>query len=110
MYMHMLITTKMLLCASCMQHDLFYRLWPEGLCHLLCLAQACPPTKITEEVMRAVQAVLSIGGSGPVVDIAVSGVPGWVALRTEQNQGRLQLRIWAPAGIEVYVRPPLPVS
>jgi hypothetical protein len=58
----------------------------------------------------AMQAALSVAGRGPVVDIAVSGLPGWVALHSEQGKGRLQLRIWTPPGIEAYVRPPLPVS
>lgn len=55
------------------------------------------------------QVTLNLSGAGPVADVAVSGLPGWVAIRTEQSGGRLVLRVWAPAGIEAYVRPPLPV-
>lgn len=55
------------------------------------------------------QVTLNLSGAGAVADVAVSGLPGWVALRTEQSGGRLVLRVWAPVGIEAYVRPPLPV-
>lgn len=44
-----------------------------------------------------------------MVDVAVSGLLGWVAIRAEQGRGRLALRVWTPVGIEAYVRPPLPV-
>ncbi|EIE26295.1 hypothetical protein COCSUDRAFT_26953 [Coccomyxa subellipsoidea C-169] len=58
---------------------------------------------------KSADVTLNLSGAGPVADVAVSGLPGWVAIRTEQNGGRLVLRVWAPAGIEAYVRPPLPV-
>ncbi len=56
------------------------------------------------------QATLNIRAPGKLADIAVSGLPGWVSVQTEQSQGRLVLRIWAPHGIGAYVRPPLPVN
>ena len=59
-----------------------------------------------------------------VADIAVSGLPGWVAVSISPDgfgrhysskqefqdvtQQDIRLRLWAPKGIEVYVRPPLP--
>ncbi|BDA41159.1 probable nitric oxide-associated protein 1 at N-terminal half [Coccomyxa sp. Obi] len=52
---------------------------------------------------------LNVSGAGPVADVAISGLPGWVSFRTGQSGGRLALRVWAPVGIEAYVRPPLPV-
>lgn len=55
------------------------------------------------------QVKLNLSGAGPVADVAISGLPGWVSFRTEQSGGRLALRVWAPVGIEAYVRPPLPV-
>lgn len=58
----------------------------------------------------AVQATLNIRAPGKVADIAVSGLPGWVSVQTEQSQGRLVLRVWAPHGIGAYLRPPLPVK
>ena len=54
------------------------------------------------------QVTLIIRAPGKVADISVSGLPGWVSVQTEQNQGRLVMRIWAPHGIGAYVRPPLP--
>lgn len=56
------------------------------------------------------QATLNIRAPGKVADVAVSGLPGWLSVQTEQSQGRLVLRIWAPHGIGAYVRPPLPVA
>ena len=56
------------------------------------------------------QAVLSVAGRGPVLDIAISGLPGWVAVLCDQGQGRLQIRVWTPPGIEAYLRPPLPAG
>ncbi|KAK9841746.1 hypothetical protein WJX81_000306 [Elliptochloris bilobata] len=44
-----------------------------------------------------------------VADICVSGLPGWVAVWLPGARGLVQIRVWAPAGIEVFVRPPLPV-
>ena len=60
-------------------------------------------------ICSGVQAKLNLSGAGPVADVAISGLLGWVSFRTEQTGGRLALRIWAPVGIEAYVRPPLPV-
>ncbi|CAK0756494.1 hypothetical protein CVIRNUC_002460 [Coccomyxa viridis] len=58
----------------------------------------------------AKEATLSIRAPGRVADISVSGLPGWVSVETEQSQGRLVLRVWAPRGIGAYVRPPLPIG
>lgn len=61
--------------------------------------------------MPAVQVTLDAGTRGEdVADICVSGLPGWVAVRVPGGRGRVELRVWAPAGIEVFVRPPLPVG
>jgi len=59
-------------------------------------------------------------------DVALSGVPGWVSVlagpgrssrgRRQQrggasaSAGTVHLQVWAPVGVEVFVRPPLPVS
>lgn len=43
----------------------------------------------------------------PLADIAISGLPGWVAV-SSQGRGEVHLQIWAPAGIQAFVRPPLP--
>jgi nitric-oxide synthase len=66
---------------------------------------------------------------GSIGDIALSGVPGWVSVvagpgrrsqsrrtRQEERSGsgvgaeNVHLKIWAPVGVEVFVRPSLPVS
>lgn len=60
-------------------------------------------------VRICVQMTLTVQGYGPVADVSISGLPGWVSISTQQNQGRLALRVWAPAGIEAFVRPPMPV-
>lgn len=48
------------------------------------------------------------GGSVPLADIAVGGMPGWVTVVSGGTTGVVRLRLWAPKGVEVYVRPPLP--
>lgn len=53
--------------------------------------------------------VEAIGWEDAVVDIAVSGLPGWVAVSAPEGRGPIELRLWAPRGVEVFVRPPLPV-
>ena len=61
-----------------------------------------------------------------IADIAVSGLQGWIAVSISSgeerrhystkleyervNQQDIKLRIWAPKGIEVFVRPPLPTA
>ena len=61
-----------------------------------------------------------------IADIAVSGLQGWIAisissveerrqysskLEYEQvHQQDIKLRIWAPRGVEVFLRPPLPTA
>ena len=43
-------------------------------------------------------------------DVAVSGVPGWVAVLAAGPGGqRVELEVWAPVGVEAFSRPPLPV-
>jgi hypothetical protein len=50
-------------------------------------------------------------GAGDITtlaDICVSGLPGWVAVVSGFERNPLRLRIWAPRGVEVHVRPPMP--
>lgn len=51
------------------------------------------------------------GGRRPLKDVAVSGVPGWVAVHAGSGGagGVVSLRVWTPPGVEVFSRPPLPV-
>jgi hypothetical protein len=43
-----------------------------------------------------------------LADIAISGIPGWVAVYAPFYKGQVRLRVWAPRGVEVFLRPPLP--
>lgn len=43
-----------------------------------------------------------------LADVAVSGLPGWVALYAPFAKQALDLRVWVPRGVEVFLRPPLP--
>ena len=43
-----------------------------------------------------------------IADICVSGLPGWVAVVSGPGSAALRMRLWAPRGVEVYVRPPIP--
>jgi hypothetical protein len=47
-------------------------------------------------------------GRGPLADVAVSGLPGWVSVSAPRGRAPLRLRVWAPRGVEVFLRPPLP--
>lgn len=59
-----------------------------------------------------VRATRSFEGSGaiPLADVAVGGMPGWVTVVSGGTKGVVRLRLWAPKGVEVYVRPPLPCA
>ncbi|KAK9813340.1 hypothetical protein WJX73_001309 [Symbiochloris irregularis] len=54
--------------------------------------------------------VAASGQTGPIADIAISGLAGWVSIFAPEQRGRIEMRIWLPRGIEVYVRPPVPVG
>jgi nitric-oxide synthase len=50
------------------------------------------------------------GRKEALVDIAVSGLGGWVSvLGTSRKDMDIELRIYTPRGVEAFVRPPLPV-
>jgi len=48
-----------------------------------------------------------------VADVCVSGLGGWVAVRakaeSKANLPKLRMRVWTPKGVEVFVRPPVPM-
>lgn len=91
-----------------------------------------PPPAFGRESVDArgglrVSRVIDLQGNG--LDVCVSGLPGWVALRpvetlTAASRGSSskskkdlrsyalegRLTVWAPRGVEVFVRPPLPVE
>ncbi|GIL50128.1 hypothetical protein Vafri_6427 [Volvox africanus] len=48
------------------------------------------------------------GGSSPLADVAVSGLPGWVSVWAPRAKQDVRLRVWAPRGVEVMLRPSLP--
>lgn len=48
--------------------------------------------------------------AAPLADIAVSGLPGWVAVHAPYARRDVLLRVWAPRGVEVFLRPPLPCA
>lgn len=50
------------------------------------------------------------GRSEPVADIAVSGLCGWIqVVGTNMKGTEIVLRVFTPRGVEVFVRPPMPV-
>ncbi len=60
--------------------------------------------------MLTLMQVISVNRmSGSLADIAISGLPGWISVLSPGVRGEIQLRIWAPVGVEVFVRPPMPV-
>jgi hypothetical protein len=42
-----------------------------------------------------------------VADVTMSGMPGWVSV-VSGTKGHVKLRVWAPKGVEVHLRPPIP--
>lgn len=42
-----------------------------------------------------------------VADVTMSGMPGWVSV-VSGGRGQVRLRVWAPKGVEVHLRPPIP--
>ncbi len=40
--------------------------------------------------------------------LALAGVPGWISLWSPGARQRVLVRVWAPKGVEVFLRPPLP--
>jgi nitric-oxide synthase, plant len=53
---------------------------------------------------------------GRAVDVAVSGLPGWLAIRPPAGDtgpdalAGIEIRVWAPVGVEVFLRDPLPAA
>jgi nitric-oxide synthase len=52
--------------------------------------------------------VPQIASSQCLADVAVSGLPGWVAVHAPYAKQGLDLRVWVPRGVEVFLRPPVP--
>ncbi|GIL77961.1 hypothetical protein Vretimale_6458 [Volvox reticuliferus] len=48
------------------------------------------------------------GSTAPLSDVAVSGLPGWVSVWAPRAKQDVRLRVWAPRGVEVMLRPALP--
>lgn len=69
-------------------------------------------------VAREVELEVPAGGRAHAADLAVSGLSAWVVLTAggavdegwASRFGRVQLRVWAPRGVGVFLRPAMPVS
>ena len=60
--------------------------------------------------MPTLMQVISVNRmSGSLADIAISGLPGWISVLSPGVRGDIQMRIWAPVSVEVFIRPPMPV-
>ena len=66
----------------------------------------------------AKKAAINVGKKGgTLADVAVSGIPGWVQVRCDEPSGAsgamrtrsVRIVVEAPKGIEVFVRPPMPM-
>lgn len=57
---------------------------------------------------RLVVQASPIPTSACLADVAVSGLPGWVGVYAPFTKQNIQLTVWAPRGVEVFLRPPLP--
>jgi hypothetical protein len=49
---------------------------------------------------------------GPLHDISVSGMGGWIRVVRESRRGEcdIGLKVWGPRGLEVFVRKPMPTA
>ena len=76
--------------------------------------------KIEVDVYKQVRYSSDCGSYGAVMDIALSGLPGWVGVYVKKEGGRrgggggreekwVKIQVCAPVGVEVFQRPPLPV-
>lgn len=52
--------------------------------------------------------VPQIPSSQCLADVAVSGLPGWVSVYAPFAKQGIDLRVWVPRGVEVFLRPPVP--
>lgn len=42
-----------------------------------------------------------------LLDIAISGVPGWITIAAG-SRGRIAFNVWTARGVQVFLRPPIP--
>lgn len=69
-----------------------------------------PEFDLTACFAFAVQ-VINLGAvRGAVSDIAISGLPAWITLLSPGRQGSIHVRMWVPKGVEVFVRPAIPIA
>ena len=86
-------------------------------CNIVCSAfSRHPKPPIPQQPLQILKLVFTTqvdipvsGQEGPLLDIAVSGLTGWVTISAPRATGRILLRAWAPRGCEIFVRPALPV-
>jgi hypothetical protein len=52
--------------------------------------------------------VPAIPSSTCLADVAISGLPGWVSVFAPFAKQGVDLRVWVPRGVEVFLRPPVP--
>lgn len=86
----------------------------------VCFGHECIEKQGGLEPRRVVEfdAPLKLGRKGTqtwkeVADVCVSGLGGWVAVRAKPGSKadlpKLRMRVWTPRGVDVFVRPPLPM-
>ena len=86
----------------------------------ICFGHECVQEQGGLEPRRIVEfdAPLKAGRKGTqawrdVADVCVSGLGGWVAVRakpgSKANLPKLRMRVWTPKGVDVFVRPPVPM-
>jgi hypothetical protein len=73
---------------------------------LLCQESVAARGGLVPHILRV--PVPQIASSQCLADVAVSGLPGWVAVYAPYAKQGLDLRVWVPRGVEVFLRPPVP--
>lgn len=73
---------------------------------LLCKESVAARGGLVPTIVRV--PVPAIPSSGCLADVAVSGLPGWVSIYAPFAKQGVDLRVWVPRGVEVFLRPPLP--
>ena len=63
-----------------------------------------------EQVKQLViQSPVHGGGLQPIVDICVSGVPGWITLYTKAGSDPIEAEVYTPKGVQIFLREPFPI-
>lgn len=63
-----------------------------------------------EQVKKLViQSPMHGAGLQPIVDVCVSGVPGWITIYTKAGSEPIEAEVHTPKGVQIFLREPFPI-